>query len=215
MRRKLLLVSAGLLCLSALWVTAIQAQVVQCGGSFVPSSNCIIGGRWYFTNTVNSAGTTAQGPIPFQVRDQNSAAVDVTGIISRVTTLTNAQILAMGTTPVTVVPAPGAGYYVDVIAVSLAFNYTAAYTSGGDMRLYWGSNLLGNAASATITASGLLTSVSADAINRVGGVPDNTDPPTTNLAVVLTTISRADFASGNASNSLRVVVNYRIVATGL
>ena len=215
MRRKLLTLLLGVTALVGLWVTAVATQGVQCGGSFVPSLNCTVSGRFYFTNLTTGAGLTSQGPIPFQVRDQNSNPADVSGIVSRVTTLTNTQILTLGTVPVTVVPAPGAGYFVDVIAVSLAFNYTAAYTAGADMRLFYGSASGGNAASAVITASGLLTSVTADAINRVSGVPDNTDPPTTNLAVVLQTITGVNFATSNAANTLRVVVNYRIVATGL
>lgn len=210
MRRK---VGASLivaLALVGLWVTAVQTQVVQCGGSFVPSLNCTISGRWNFTNTTSSVNTTSQGGIPFQV-----GGVDATGVVSLTTTLTHAQLLAINLTPVTVVPAPGAGYYVDVISVNLAFNYTTAYTGGSDLRLFYGSRGAGNAASAAITASGLLVSVTADAINRVSGVPDNTDPPTTNLAVVIQGTTAAVFASGNAANTLRVVVNYRIVATGL
>jgi hypothetical protein len=203
---------AGLLlaALVGLWTAAVVTQGVQCGGSFVPSLNCTVSGRFNFTNVTTSVNTTTQGPIPFQ-----AGGVDVTGIVSRVTDLTNADILTLGSTPVTVVPAPGAGYYVDVISVNLIFNYTAAYTSGGNMRLFYGTAATGNAASALITASGLLVSVTADAIERVSGVPDSTDPPTTNLAVVLATVTGVNFATSTAGNTLRVVVNYRIVRTGL
>jgi len=194
----------------ALWVTAVATQSIDCGGSFLPSQNCTISGRWNFTNTRSSTNTTTQGPIPFQV-----GGTDVTGIVSRVTDISNAGVLALDGTPVAVVPAPGAGYFVDVIAVQLILNYTATYTGGGDLRLYYGSRTTGNAASATITASGLLTSVTADAINRVDGVPDNTDPPTTNLAVVLQRTTTGNFGGGHAANILRVVVHYRIVRTGL
>lgn len=198
--------------LVGLWTTAVVTQTVQCGGSFVPSLNCIVSGRWNFNNTTTSAGLTSQGPIPFQ-----AGGTDVTGIISRVTTLTHTQILGLNAAAggVTVVEAPGAGYYVDVISVNLIFNYTTAYTSGSDLRLYYGGRQSGNAASATITASGLIVSVTADATNRVAGVPDNTDPPTTNLAVVIQQVDSTAFASGSALNTLRVVVNYRIVTTGL
>lgn len=210
MRKQLAIWLSALGIFASLWVVAVQTQAVQCGGSFVPSLNCTVSGKWYFTNI-----TTAQGPIPFQARDQNNTAQDVTGIISRVTDLTNTQVLALNVTPVTVVPAPGAGFYVDVISVNLVFNYTAAYTNGSDLRLFWGSRGTGNAASAVITVSGLIVSVSADAANRVSGVPDNTDPPTTNLPVVIQQTTTTVFATGDAANLLRVVVNYRIVKTGL
>src|SRR3990167_3088341 len=208
--RKFLGAALLLAALVGLWAEAVATQAVQCGGSFVPSLNCIVSGRFNFTNTTTAAGTTSQGPIPFQ-----AGGTDVTGIVARVTDLTNAQVLALNNTAVTVVAAPGAGYYVDVISVNLIFNYTTAYTSGSDLRLYYGSRTAGNAASATITASGLIVSVTADAIDRVAGVPDNTDPPTTNLAVVIQQIDPTAFAGGNALNTLRVVVNYRIVRTGL
>lgn len=196
--------AAGLAVL--LWTSAVYSASVQCGGSFLPSLNCTIPGFWNFTKTDSVSGL----PAPFQAN-----GIDVTGLVSRTVDLTNAQILALNTTAVTIVPAPGAGKYVDVIAVDLAFNYTAAYTAGTDMRLYFASRTSGNAASAAITASGFLTSVSADKVTHVAGIPDNTNPPTTNVAVVLQTALNTAFASGDAANTLRVVVWYRIVATGL
>lgn len=211
MRKQLIWTSGFLLAaILAIWSVGVETQVVQCGGSFVPSLNCTISGRWNYTNSTNAAGLTSQGPIPFQ-----AGGSDVTGIVSRVTDLTNAQALTLGSAPVTVVPAPGTGYYVSVARVDVIFNYTAAYATGGDMRLFWGTRTGGNAASALITASGLLTSVTADTITSVNGVPDNTDPPTTNVAVVLATVTGVNFTSGNAANSVRVVVWYRIVKTGL
>lgn len=210
--RKLFAASLILAALVGLWTVAVTTQTIQCGGSFVPSLNCVISGRWNYTNTTTSVNTTTQGPIPFQ-----AGGTDVTGIVSRVTDLSHTQILAIHANAgsVTVVPAPGAGYYVDVISVNLIFNYTTAYTGGGDLRLYYGTRYSGNAASATITVSGLLVSVTADAINRVAGGVDNSDPPTTNLDVVIQNVDGVAFASGNAANTLRVVVHYRIVRTGL
>ena len=38
------------------------------------------------------------------------------------TTLTNAQVLALSTTPVTLVSAPGSGYYIDVIGATVTFD---------------------------------------------------------------------------------------------
>lgn len=210
MRRRLIALTCALVGAAALWSVSVAGQATQCGGSFVPNLNCLISGRWYFTSV-----STAQGPIPFQVRDQNSLPVDVTGIVSRTVDLTNADVLALHTTPFTVVPAPGAGYYVDVIAVDLAFNYTGAYTSGSNLKLFYGNRTSGPAASASITASGFLTSVSADTITHVAGIPDNTNPPTTNVAVVLMGTTSTAFASGNAADTVRVVVWYRIVKTGL
>ena len=45
----------------SLWVTAVAAQGVQCGGSFVPSLNCTISGQWVWTQASPFVfeGTTA------------------------------------------------------------------------------------------------------------------------------------------------------------
>lgn len=214
MRKQLLIWATVLATLSGLWVVAVQTQGVQCGGSFIPSLNCTVSGRWLWTNTLAINGGRTQGPIPFQVRDQNNNPQDVTGIISRTVDLTNTQVLALNTTPVTIVPAPGVGYYISVVRADLIFNYTTAYTSGSDMKLYWTSRGAGNAATGTITVSGFIVSVSADTVTTVAGGPDGPEPGL-NAPVVLQQTTQVAFGGGNAANSLRVVVNYRIVRTGL
>jgi hypothetical protein len=129
------------------------------------------------------------------------------------TTLTNAQVLALGTTAVSVIPAPGAGRTIDVIGVFIGFDYTAAYTGSANLRLYYGDRTSGSAASASITVSGLLVSVTADHYMRVAGTPDLTDLPTSNTAVVLQTQTGVNLGGGNAANSVTVQVIYRVLYT--
>lgn len=144
-------------------------------------------------------------------------AVHFTGSVSIGTSvvLTNAQILAIHNTPVTLVAAPGAGKYIDVIGVTVATHYVATYSNGGNLRLFWGSHSAGNGASGVITASGLLTSISADALLKVAGVPDGEIPPTTNLPLVLEEINAVAFTAGDVGNTVTVNVEYRVVTTGL
>ena len=204
--RKLLGVLALIGTVVGLWTTAVVTQTVQCGGSFVPSMNCVVSGRWNFSSLDSVSGL----PYPFQV-----AGVTASGVVSRTTNLTNGQILAINTTPITVVPAPGGGKYVDVIGVFLYFDYTGAYTGGSALRLWYTNRGTGPAASAEILAT-FLTTGASDAGVRVQGTPDNTTDldGALNAPVVLQAAGAA-FGSGNASNTLRVVVNYRIVtATG-
>lgn len=177
----------------------------QSGGSFLPSFNYLITGLWNFT----PANAQTAYDVPFKTN-----GVEATGVVSKIVDLSNAQVLALGATPVTLVAAPGLAKYVDVISINLIFDYTAAYSSVGDVRCYWGARTSGNACSAVVTGSGFFDA-SADKAIRVAGVPDNTNPPVTNVAVVLQKVSAAEMAGGNAANIVRVVINYRIVATNL
>lgn len=181
----------------------LEAQ--QSGGSFLPGFNYLITGLWNFT----PANATTAYDVPFKTN-----GVEATGVVSKVVDLTNAQVLLLGTVPVTLVAAPGLAKYVDVISVNLIFDYTAAYSSVKDVRCYWGNRNSGNAASATVTASGFFDA-SADKAIRVAGVPDNTNPPVTNVAVVLQTVTGGQMGGGDAANFVRVVINYRIVSTNL
>ncbi len=184
---------------------AAFTQDVGCSGSFLPNLNCIINGLWDF---IPQNPTTAYD-VPFKANGS-----EVTGVVSKVVDLTNAQVLALGTSPITLVAAPGLGHYVDVISVNLIFKYTGAYTSPLNVKCYWGSRIAGNACSVAATGSGFFDATANIAI-RVAGVPDNTNPPVTNLAVVLTTTTGGNMGGGNASNSVRVVIHYRIVASNL
>lgn len=184
---------------------AVGAQTVGCGGSFTPAFNCLINGLWNF----KPANPTTAYDVPFLANDS-----EVTGVVSKMVDLTNAQVLALGTTPVTLVAAPGVGHYVDVISISLVFKYTGAYTSPANVRCYYTSRYVGNGCSAVITGSGFFDA-SANTAIRVAGVPDNTNPPVTNVPVVLQQTTLAAMGGGNASNSIRVVIHYRIVATNL
>ena len=128
-------------------------------------------------------------------------------------TLTNAQVLDLGDTAVTVAAAPGAGYVIDVLDGMLIFNYTAAYTVGStaDAKL-WYTNRTGIAASNLIEFTGFLDA-SADAIIAFSGTPDDTRP-SANTAIVIQAPS-AEVTGGNASNQVFVDVTYVIRRTGL
>ncbi len=184
---------------------AALAQTISCSGSFTPNMNCLITGTFRFAPT---NGTTAYD-VPFWTNGS-----EATGVVSKVVDLTDAQVKLLGTTPVTLVAAPGIGKFIDVISISVIFKYTAAYSSVGDVRCFWGSRTTGNACSATITASGLFDA-SANKAYRASGVPDGTSPPVTNLPIVLQKLSLTQMGGGDAANSVRIVVNYRIVATNL
>lgn len=128
-------------------------------------------------------------------------------------TLTNAQVLALNTTAVQVIAAPGSGYFVDVIDGAILFNYTAAYaTMTSDLRLYYTSRTGGNAASSLIETTGLLDAT-ADVIQAFSGTPDDTQPAANDEVAIQANTTTA-FTSGDASNQVFVDVTY-VIRQGL
>jgi hypothetical protein len=140
------------------------------------------------------------------------------------TTITNAQILAMHATPITLVAAPGAGKFIQLDA--LVFNYlylTAAFTSGGAFNLYYGATtgtqIKVGPGGLSVLAATFLTGPTA---NAVGSFSGQMDPYNTtegydvsanllNQPVVLTNASGA-FATGGGSLVVQAI--YRTI-TGL
>ena len=134
-------------------------------------------------------------------------------LVNARTTLTNAQVLALNTTAVTVAAAPGAGYVIDVLDGMLIFNYTAAYTESTNVRLWYTHRQTGPAASNVIEMTGFLDAT-ADAIIAFSGTPDDTRP-SANTLVSIHEVAGTAFGAGNASNQVFVDVTYMIRRTGL
>lgn len=126
--------------------------------------------------------------------------------------ITSAQLLALYTTPQTLVAAPGSGYILDFVSLLLAYDYgTAAYTLGSATNLqvkYTDGS--GAAASVTQTTTGMIDQAS-DQIRHLDKLESNITP-VNNAALVLT------LAGGNPSvgdGTLHAKVLYRVLATGL
>src|SRR5262245_48775795 len=79
------------------------------------------------------------------------------------TILTNAQVLALRATPITLVPSPGAGFVLEFLSALLWLDYTAAYTAGAgdDMAIRYNNGGTLTSVSDTIEATAFLTA-SAD-----------------------------------------------------
>lgn len=134
-------------------------------------------------------------------------------LFNRRTTLTNAQVIALNATSVSVAPAPGAGYVIDVTDGMLMFDYTAAYTESSDnLALYYGSNSRGIRGSNVIETTGFLDAT-ADTIIAFSGTPDDTRP-LSNTAVHIYNTTGVAFGGGNASNRVFVDVTYVVRQTG-
>lgn len=129
--------------------------------------------------------------------------------------LTNAQVLALRATPITLVSAPGAGKVIEFVSATLLFDYTAAYTETDDNLAVKYENGAGVQASDDIETTGFLDAT-ADTVTfarkKVDGIVAKSGCE--NKALVLHNIGGDEFGGGNASNALRVKVAYRVHTTG-
>ena len=165
---------------------------------------------------VTSAGTSGQ------VLTSNGAGVDPTfqaaggvaeDVIKTITvSLSAANIIAMFTTPVEIIPAPSAGKV--LVVDELVFSFTVGgtqFTAGGVVRLQYNGgtiNIFGNASNNGITATSVNGAASFIAIRRTGagsGIPVDGGSAT---SVVITNATAA-FATGNGT--AKVFVKYRIL----
>mgnify|MGYP003490041633 FL=1 len=175
------------------------------------------------TNTLSGA-TTISGALSATSTADLSGATSFTGAPggqqTATVTLTNAQMLALRATPITIIPAPGAGKWIQVLEGCLVFNYTAVYTESADnlaLRYVDGS---GAKASADIEATGFVDAT-ADAITNIAPLAQlGTSSLTTagvisNALVCIHNIGDGEFGGGNAANTVKVIVDYIVRTTSL
>lgn len=135
------------------------------------------------------------------------------------TDLTNAQVLALRATPITVVAAPGAGKVIEFDSACLILNYGGTqYTESDDNLVFRLVNGSGSVLSTTVECTGFID-VAGDAISYARKI--TTDPLLTtagelsNAVLVIHNSGNGEFGGGHASSTLRVIVNYKIHYTGL
>lgn len=159
--------------------------------------------------TISNTGVTAVGADKVTVTMLNSGVmVEATG------TLSQANIIAMGVTPVTLVANPAAGVALIVDEVEILHTYsTAVYTGGGDVALEYadGTNVV-LYADTLVTGGSSLKSVVKPTIYDL----DSSTGTATGFAIVaaqglqITNVGGA-FAAGNAANILKWRVRYHLL----
>jgi hypothetical protein len=123
-------------------------------------------------------------------------------------TLTNAQILAMYTTPVTIIAAQGAGSFIKVVDMTLEnVDGGTAYTSGGAIQLSYGTALT-YPATATVAATFLTSPTVSQMITAAGALATT---PSSNVLNTAVDISNATGVFATGTGTLVVRVSYRVI----
>jgi hypothetical protein len=120
--------------------------------------------------------------------------------------LTAANIIAMRTTPVSLIPAPGAGKIVIVDSILAKVVRTAtAFTGGGAVEFRY-TDASGAKVSADLAAS-LITGAAGTAHAHVGGI-EASITPVANAPIVITNAD-AVFAAG--TGTANISISYRVI----
>lgn len=126
----------------------------------------------------------------------------------RTITLTSAQLLALGATPIQLVPAPGVGIYLTPIAVSSVLHFgTIAYAAGSAVNCYIGTKANGNSIPAATAAH---VNSAANSIEQLTGAPVTGTPDVQanieNAALNISS-SGAEFTTGDGTLTVTVYYN--------
>ncbi len=159
--------------------------------------------------TISNAGVTAIGA------NKVTAAMLATSLVVEATgTLSQANLVAMNGTPVSLVAAPGAGKAIIVDEIELLHSYsTAAYTSGGDLSIEYATSgtdvLLIDAAFVTAASSG--STVVKPVVYTSTGSDTGFDLAANVNKAIQATNAVGAFADGNAANVVKWRVRYHVV----
>jgi len=171
------------------------------------ADDATVGGDLAVTgNTALTGALTVTGAIT------PSAGIKISATVTQFTAdvaVSSANLLAMYTTPVDVVAAPGAGFALDFVGAVLICDDATDYANGGVITINYGS---GGAAVSTNLAATFLTGNgdkvwNLQKLNAAGGY---TMPVNTSLAI---TNATAPFITG--TGVCRLKITYNVVATGL
>jgi hypothetical protein len=138
-------------------------------------------------------------------------------VISSTVSLTQANIIAMGVTPVEILAAASAGTYYVIDQVEFIHTYsTAAYTGGGDVQLQYDSGAVAIAlfADTIITAASSSNTVVKPTLYGLDASTGTSEGFAVAGAVAKSvTITNAGgaFADGNAANIAKLRITYRVI----
>jgi hypothetical protein len=178
-------------------------------------SNVLVGG---LTLTPQSSNPIASGEAGIYLDSSTGLQfVDAVGgtVNKRRVVITDAEVKLLRATPKELVPAPGAGKFIEFVGMALFFDRTAVYTETADNLAVKYENGAGTTASEAIETTGFLDAAS-DAIMLVKPAASAVilTAAGVNKALVLHNTGDGEIGGGNAANELIAEISYRVHATG-
>lgn len=169
-------------------------------GALPPTTAGLYAKGCRYIDTSQTAGIT---PVYVNVGTSASPSWSAGGVLKTITTLSSAQILALSTVPVSLVPAPGAG--LTIVVEKIVFNFAATstqYANGGTVEFRYT-----NASGAIVTGSaGIANTViqsASTSITILGGNSATNVVGVANAAIVVDNAS-APFITGTGTATVTV-----------
>ena len=172
--------------------------------SLMGGGTVILSPRWATLGGTNAILAAATIPTTVTVQDARSGG----GVTTNYTTvaIANAAVKTLNATPVSIVPAQGAGTLVEVISAVFENLYkTAAFAAGSALGLVYGA--AGVAAAPTVAATFLTSPAANQTIMVAGAIATQLSSAVLNTAVVLQAAS-TEFTTGGGSLTVRCA--YRV-----
>jgi hypothetical protein len=182
--------AAAAIAVSKLAAGAATGQILVTSGASVPTWTTMSGDA-----TISSTGVVT---------------ISNNGILKTVSvTIPTAQVLTLNATPVTIIPAQGAGTYIEVISATAQMTYLGtAYTTNGIMRLLTTGAVIGQC---SWTANGFLFGTATRMVS--GAMTTSTLVGDTQLlanAAVVAQVDTGNPAAGTAD--IVIKVTYRVIS---
>lgn len=138
-----------------------------------------------------------------------TAGLDATTIQYANVALTKTQILGLNATPVEVVPAPGAGKFIEFVSGMISVTFaTAAYANGGAVAFYYAGQ---SAISATVSAANSFLNAASQIWTVLpSGNGGGARATYLNLGITISNATGAFTDPGTAAGTARVAVAYRV-----
>ena len=160
---------------------------------------------WDATNKYWKPGTSMAAHATVQA--QGSGVLGA--VYEAVLNLTNAQITALFTTKVEIIPAPGANLWIFPIRWAIMLDSSGgAYAGGGNTNLFWGTDYASGGVSPNLFTGTAGTRIGTG----LGTATPLAASVMSNVAVTVGT-QTANFTGGNAANKATVRVIYSVLST--